>query len=1036
MNYLRDYRWSDFPRLAVLALLYTVLAKGVLELFSTNGVVSIIWPPSGLALAALLLWGKRYWPGVFVGALAGNIMASNSVGVSIGIASGNTLEALTGVWLLTRIDSFDSTLTHSRDYWWLIMAGAASACVSALIGVTTLRVTGFIAPSAFTQNLITWWQGDLLGISLATPLILVWRQVPRSLIGRELLAEAIACFGLAFVFGQIIFLGWFQEIIGFGVKGFLMFAFVTWAAVRFGRHGALFVIGMTSMQALMSAALKVGYFSADFDQSGRLHLWLYLLTLTMVGIELASTLEENKAANLHILRLNQLYKALSEINQAIISMEKQPELFPLVCRCVVEFGGMDMAWIGQVHEETGLFFPVASYGLNLEYLDGITISSRAGMQEGLGPNGMAWREGKSVVVNDYANDPIVAPWKERSFSPEWGSSAAFPITRGGRSYAVLSVYHSQISAFDDKAITLLEEMSKDIAFALDNFDREAQRKSSEESMRLAASVYETSSEAILITDANNRIIAINPAFTKITGYLEEDVIGRNTNILKSGKHDQAFYQTMWNAINSTGKWQGEIWDRRKNGEIYPKWLSISTVFNKNGSVQRYIALFTDISVKKQSEELIWQQANFDPLTGLPNRSMFQDRYYQEIKKSHRTGLPLALLFIDLDHFKEINDTLGHSMGDILLQETSQRLTACVRESDTVARFGGDEFTVILGELDDPGTIARTSQDILQKLSEPFHLDHEIIYISASIGIAMYPDDATNIEDLLSNADQAMYQAKDAGRNRFCFFTQTMQKAAQARMWIANELRDALGKRQFWVAYQPIVELATGNIHKAEALIRWQHPSRGLISPAEFIPIAESTGLIVDIGEWIFREAANQVKHWREMGHPNLQISVNKSPVQFYRSDIGRSSWIDYTQSIGLPIQSIVIEITEGLLLDASTTVTDRLLEFRNAGIQVSLDDFGTGYSSLSYLKKFDIDYLKIDQSFVKNLTPDSNDMALCEAIIVMAHKLGIKVIAEGIETAEQKNLLTVAGCDYGQGYLWSKPVPSREFEKLLWVNQK
>jgi diguanylate cyclase (GGDEF)-like protein/PAS domain S-box-containing protein len=1008
-----------------------VLAKGMLEFFSANNVVSIIWPPCGLALAALLLGGKKYWPGVFVGAIAGNIMAGSSVGVSIGIATGNTFEALTGVWLLTRINSFDKSLTHSRDYWWLIMAGAASACVSALIGVATLRFAGFITPSAFTQNLITWWQGDLLGISLVTPLILVWRQVPRSLIEGERLAETIACFGLAFGFGQIIFLGWFQETIGFGVRGFLMFALVTWAAVRFGRHGALLVIAMTSMQALMSAALKVGYFRADLDQSGQLHLWLYLLTLSMVGIELASTLEENKAANLHIQRLNQLYKALSEINQAIIRMEQQTELFPLVCKCAVEFGGMDMAWIGQVNQENSLFFPVASYGLNLDYLDGITISSCAGMQEGLGPSGMAWREGKSVVVNDYANNPIVAPWRERSFNPNWGSSAAFPITRGGRPYAVLSLYHLQINAFDDKAIALLDEMSKDITFALDNFDREAQRKSAEESMRLTASVYETCSEAILITDANNRIIAINPAFTQITGYLKEDVIGQSPKVLKTGKQDQAFYRAMWDTINSTGKWQGEIFGQRKNGEIYPKWLSISAVFNNNGSVHRYISLFADISEKKQSEVLIWQQANFDPLTGLPNRGMFQDRYYQEIKKSHRTGLPLAVLFIDLDHFKEINDTLGHSMGDILLQEATKRLTGCVRESDTVARFGGDEFIVLLSELDDPSTIARTSQDILKKLAEPFHLRHENIYISASIGIAIYPKDGANIEDLLSNADQAMYQAKDTGRNRFCFFTQTMQKAAQARMWIANELHDALDNRQFWVAYQPIVELATGTIDKAEALIRWQHPSRGLISPAEFIPIAESTGLIVEIGEWIFREVANQVKHWREMGYLNLQVSVNKSPAQFYRSDSCLPSWFDYTQSIGLPIHSIVVEITEGLLLDASATITDKLLEFRNAGIQVSLDDFGTGYSSLSYLKKFDIDYLKIDQSFVKNLTPDSNDMALCEAIIVMAHKLGIKVIAEGIETIDQKNLLTAAGCDYGQGYLWSKPVPSREFEAFL-----
>ena len=277
----------------------------------------------------------------------------------------------------------------------------------------------------------------------------------------------------------------------------------------------------------------------------------------------------------------------------------------------------------------------------------------------------------------------------------------------------------------------------------------------------------------------------------------------------------------------------------------------------------------------------------------------------------------------------------------------------------------------------------------------------------------------------------MYQAKNAGRNRYCYFTPSMQKAAQTRMWIANELRDALNKNQFWVAYQPIVELANGNIHKAEALLRWQHPSRGLISPAEFIPIAECSGLIVDIGEWVFREVASQIKHWRSMFHPDFQISVNKSPVQFHSAVDHQVSWIDYMQSLGLPGQSIVVEITEGLLLDAGGMVTEKFIGFRDAGIEVSLDDFGTGYSSLSYLKKFDIDYLKIDRSFVNNLTTDSDDMALCEAIIVMAHKLRIKVIAEGIETPEQRDLLLAVGCDYGQGYLFSKPVPAEAFETLL-----
>jgi len=419
------------------------------------------------------------------------------------------------------------------------------------------------------------------------------------------------------------------------------------------------------------------------------------------------------------------------------------------------------------------------------------------------------------------------------------------------------------------------------------------------------------------------------------------------------------------------------------------------------------------------------------LTELPNRQMFHDRLDQDIKKAHRVGRPLALMLLDLDRFKEVNDSLGHDKGDALLQEAAHRISSCVRETDTVARLGGDEFTVILGELDDPGSVERVAQEILRKLAEQFQLGEDVAYVSASIGITLYPEDATEIEALLKNADQAMYAAKNQGRNRYSYFTPSMQQAVQARMQIANDLRGALAGNQFWIAYQPIVELASGSIHKAEALLRWQHPTQGLISPAAFIPVAEDTGLIIDIGDWVFREAAQQAKRWRASHHAEFQISINKSPVQFHNESRSHQAWYDHLRQLGLPGQSIALEITEGLLLDASSLVTDRLLEFRDAGIQVAIDDFGTGYSALSYLKKFDIDYLKIDQSFTRNLAPDSDDLALCEAIIVMAHKLDMKVIAEGVETEQQKNLLVAAGCDYGQGYLFSRPIPANEFGELL-----
>ena len=558
-----------------------------------------------------------------------------------------------------------------------------------------------------------------------------------------------------------------------------------------------------------------------------------------------------------------------------------------------------------------------------------------------------------------------------------------------------------------------------------------ERKQAEERLRLAALVSQNTSQSIMVTDANGLIIAVNPGFERITGYTEAEVLGKNPSIISSGRQDKAFYQAMWHALNTTGHWQGEIWNKRKNGEIYPAWITINAIRNEDGVIERYVELCSDFTKKKQAEELIFQQANFDPLTGLPNRHMFLERLEQDISTARHLGLPMALMILDLDHFKDVNDTLGHDMGDIMLKDTAERLKSCVRDTDSVARLGGDEFTIILSAVEDIGRIERVAQNILHRLSEPYRLGHETVHITTSLGVTLFPDDATNADDLLKNADQAMYAAKKEGRNRRNYFMPSMQESAQTKLRLMNDLRGALSDHQFTVLYQPIVDLATGETHKAESLIRWNHPVRGLINPAQFVTLAEEIEVIIDIGNWMFREAAQQAARWRESHHPDFQISVNMSPVQFRNAGISHKTWFHYLKTLGIPGEGIVIEITEGLLMDASEAITNQLLEFRDAGMQVALDDFGTGYSSLSYIKKFDIDYLKIDQSFVRNLAPDSSDLALCEAIIVMAHKLGIKVIAEGVETELQRSLLAAAGCNFGQGWLFSKALSKDEFTAYL-----
>jgi diguanylate cyclase (GGDEF)-like protein/PAS domain S-box-containing protein len=464
-----------------------------------------------------------------------------------------------------------------------------------------------------------------------------------------------------------------------------------------------------------------------------------------------------------------------------------------------------------------------------------------------------------------------------------------------------------------------------------------------------------------------------------------------------------------------------------------KWvLSRAIVVSRDssGKAQRMTGTLSDISEKKRMDETIWQHANFDTLTGLPNRRLFRDRLGQELKKSQRTGLPVALFFIDLDQFKEVNDLLGHDIGDLLLVEAARRIRASVRETDTVGRLGGDEFTAILTELDDVTQVERIAQKIIATLSEPFRLGNEVLYLSASLGITMYPADADNAEKLIRNADQAMYAAKSAGRNQFNYFTRSMQERAHARLRLIGDLRNALSHNQLKVYYQPVVDLQTGNIVKAEALLRWQHPQLGFVEPLQFITLAEESGLIHEIGNWIFKEAALRSQQWSaQIGMP-FQISVNKSPVQFI-SQNRDLNWARHMQATDMQSSSISIEITEGLLLNASPGVIDKLLQYRDAGIQVAIDDFGTGYSSMAYLKKFDIDYLKIDQSFIADMAHDRGNLTIVKSVIVMAHELGLKVIAEGIESEEQRLLLINAGCDFGQGYLFSAALPANEFEVLL-----
>lgn len=557
------------------------------------------------------------------------------------------------------------------------------------------------------------------------------------------------------------------------------------------------------------------------------------------------------------------------------------------------------------------------------------------------------------------------------------------------------------------------------------------RKKTEEKLKMASLVYNTSSEGMMVTDADGTVQDVNSSFSRITGYTKNDIVGKNANMLNSGVQDSEYYKSMWDHIESTGQWKGEIWNKKKNGEIYPGLISINSESFEDGTVNRRIALFTDLTQMKANEELIHRQAYYDSITGLPNRNMYLGSLEQAMKKSDEEQLPLAVLLIDLDGFKEVNDLLGHDTGDQLLKNTASRLLKTLRDTDTVARLGGDEFAILMKGIQDTKIIDDVLDNILKELSEPFNIINEQIFISASIGVTLYPEDSVTASELLKNADQAMYAAKKQGRNCYFYFARSLQQDFQARLKVISELRDAVNRQQFALYYQPIVNLSTDEIYKAEALVRWQHPEKGIINPDDFIKVAEETGLIVGIGNWVIKEALQQAFIWREKIHEDFQVSINKSPLQFKSEQCAFKEWFSFMSRLGLKGDSVIIEITENVLMDASDSIDQKMQELIEANVRFSLDDFGTGYSSLSYLKRFNFEYLKIDRSYVQNLDDGTNEYILCETIIQMAHKLGIKVIAEGIETEKQLAMLKDSGCDYGQGFLFSKPLPVNEFEDYL-----
>jgi diguanylate cyclase (GGDEF)-like protein/PAS domain S-box-containing protein len=685
-----------------IAVLYALLAKLVLAFFSNNGNVTLVWFPAGVGITTFLLGGKRYWPGVFIGAFLAGMLVGDSWLISACIATGNTLESWLGAWLLLGNPGFSLSLRRPRDFAWLTLTGFVAACFSALIGPMSLLLSEYLSAAALLPSMLYWWMADVLGIALVTPLILIWRNWPKDWFARRRLFETLAFLGLSFLSGQAAFLSWFPDLFnGYG-QTYWAFLFVVWAAVRFGRHGVLLLIAMTAIQSLWGLLHRSGTLATGDLQNGLLNIWFYLFILASVGIPLALTLFHQQQTN------QALQQSEARLNFALDT---------------IDTGAWDLDLQDYSVHRTQRHDQIFGYSHLLPQWTYHTFL------------GHVLAEHRGMVNSGFH--------QARATGENWDFECRIRRIDGEIRWIRGSGCHQHGNS--PRMTGILQDIT---AYKL-----------AEEDRQLGLLFYQHCGEAMMITEADATIVSINPAFSRITGYSAEDVIGKNARILGAGRHDDSFFTSMWQTINSTGQWQGEIWNRRKNGELYVEQLSINTIFDRSGIPLKRIGLFFDITQRKLDEEQLWKKANFDPLTGIGNRHLFCDRLTQDIKKAQRGRWFLALLVVDIEQLKEINERFGYAKGDKVLQEAAQRLLANVRETDLVARMDGAEFAIILTDLERIDSVERIAKLILQELAEPFTLEGDSIELHCRIGIAICPNDADHTEALKQAAMDAAKQAE-------------------------------------------------------------------------------------------------------------------------------------------------------------------------------------------------------------------------------------------------------------------------------------
>lgn len=1015
---------------------------------------SALWPPSGLAIAACLLLGKKVAPAIFIGALITSLpLLNNSFLPASLLALGNTLEAMLASYIIRRYASPYPFLQFQQVMvFGLVTIGAC--VISATVGISTLIVFDIVASAEASKLWLTWWTGDCVGALVLTPLLLTWiRPNPKD----ESYRWLYVLIALAVIFSLCSYLLLTSDVIQ-SIYSYPIIVtaltFTTFIGCRFHQHATTALVTLVTVISTYGIILSPMLLAEESAVASLMTLQSFIIVFTLLSLAQTAIHIEKKAVeqkstaileNLesivekrsdelqiinNILRteLDQKAKISKSLESLLLSnnIETEQEFFTRTVKNLAETFETEYAFFGLFKDNNLTEIETQYVWANNQMADNFSYCLAGTPCQDVFDCKLQY-----VLANAWQLYPDDVLLKQMDIESYLGAPL---VDISGEILGIVAVMSTQNMPKMSSLVPIIGLYANRITSKLVSAPKEKQ-------LQLADRVFNYSDEGIVITDPQAFIIKINPAFTRITGFSSEDAVGKNISILNSGKHSPDFFTKLWKTLQAKGFWQGEIINRKKNGDLFFSWQTISTGINKTpnrtvNSIKKnqedfeYITMFSDISEKKKTENEIFKLAHFDTVTGLPNRTSLKNHLTTALAQAKRHNFKLALLFLDLDNFKLINDSLGHASGDQLLKKISKRLKNVVRNEDFIARLGGDEFTIVLNNTSSDNDPAIVANKILESISKNVKIDDIEISISASIGISIYPNDGDNIAELLKSSDSAMYRAKDRGRNNFQFYTEEMHQTANNRLNMERAIRDSIHNNDFQLNYQPQVDLRSGEIIACEALIRWPQEDGSFISPADFIPIAEECGLIIPLGKWILKTAMEQQVSWCQQGFTPIQMAVNVSGKQI----IGQNIFDVIHNIIGntnIDPNYLEIELTESILMDKTGNTIDMLNKLRGIGVDISIDDFGTGFSSMSYLKKFPITKLKIDQSFIRDINLDVNDRAIVKAIIAIAKSLQMSVIAEGVEELEQLQFLQANECEEVQGYYFSRPLPGAEITELL-----